>query len=111
MTRTGQLNKRATFQEPIKADDTGGGHDHSWSAGFTVWAHFMPEQGRERLEAGRLESAYMAILTIRDSVQARTITTSHKVIVDGKDHQIKTITNPDQHNRFIEMLVERGVGV
>lgn len=109
MPRAGQMNRRVTFQQEVAVADAGGGREHAWSGGFTVWGQFMPESGRERLEAGRLEAALAGVLRVRSSIQARTITASHRVLIDGAAHQIRSIANPDQRRRFIEFVVERGV--
>lgn len=105
----GKLRKRLTFERIGEVPDGGGGSVVGWSTLTTVWGSFMPERGRERLEAGRLESAVAGVVRVRSSVTARTITESDRVQINSVAYQIRSITNPDQRNKFLEMTIERGV--
>lgn len=107
----GQLRDRVTFQKEIRTPDGGGGSTKSWGDDLTVWGQFNPERGRERLAAGRLESALGGVLKIRSSIAARALTTSHRVTIDGDRFQIRSIANPDRRNRFLEMVVEKNVAL
>ena len=109
MPRAGALNKRVTFQVESVTDDGGGGGALSWTDVVTVWGGFQPERGRERLQAGRLESAVAGVLRVRSSSATRALTAAHRVLIDGLAYQIRSITNPDQRNAYLEMTVERGV--
>ena len=106
----GQLRDRVAFQKKVSVSDGGGGSTTSWQTQFTVWGGFRPERGRERLEAGRLESAVAGVLKVRSSVQARTVDASWRVLIDSVAYQVRSITNPDRRDRFLEMTIERGVG-
>lgn len=108
----GRLNKRALFQAETSTPDGGGGYVVGWSDVLEVWASLEPERGRERLEAGRLEDAFGAILTIRSSVAALALTTTDRVTVDGEPWQIRSgPANQDQHGRYLTFTIERGVAV
>lgn len=104
--RAGDLNKRARFEELVRVPDGGGGYDETWQPLLTVWAQFSPERARERVQAGRLESAFAGALRIRSSTAARQITQQHRVVLDGVTYDIKSVSNPDQRNDMIEMSVE-----
>ena len=105
----GQFNNRVTFESRTVADDGAGGGSVSWTTALVVWGYLAPERGRETLAAGRLQSATMGVLRIRSSAAALLIDPSYRVTIDGAAYQIRTITNPDQRNRFLEMVVEKGV--
>lgn len=105
----GQLRKRVTFEEPVAIADGAGGHATEWMWPLTVWGAIMPERGRERLQAGRLESPVAGILRIRSSSQVRTITEAHRATIDGVPYQIRSIVNPDSRGKYLDMVVERGV--
>lgn len=107
--RAGQLNKRVTFQTATETSDGGGGGSTSWGGNVTVWGQFRPERGRERLEAGRLESAEAGVLTVRSSEATRAITSAYRVLIDSIPFNIRAVSNPDQRNKAIEMVVEKGV--
>lgn len=104
--RAGDLNKRARFEALVRTSDGGGGYDELWQHLMTVWAQFSPERARERLQAGRLESAFAGVVRIRSSSMARTITQQHRVVIGGVTYDIKSVSNPDQRNDMIEMSVE-----
>jgi SPP1 family predicted phage head-tail adaptor len=105
----GRLNKRVAFQRAVKVADGGGGSTTTWETFLTVWGGFFPERTRERLEAGRLESAVAGRLTVRSSDDTRALTTAHRVVIDGYAHQIHAIVNPDQRDKYLDLTVERGV--
>lgn len=105
----GRLRKRVTFQEAVQAADGGGGGATTWRNIVTVWGGLQEDRGRERVEAGRLESAMAGILTVRSSSDTREISAANRVLIDGAPYQVRTIGNPDQRNKFLELIVERGV--
>lgn len=105
----GQLRDRISFRSPAFADDGQGGSSVVWTPEFTVWGAFMPKRGREQLEAGRLESSVEGVVKVRSSSQTKTIKPEWICVIDGIDHNIRSITNPDRRSRFLEMVVERGV--
>lgn len=112
MARIGGMRKRCYFSKPAKrVEDGGGGSPKAWLNALTVWGELIPQTGQERVAAGRLEASGIATLRIRSSSDARTIDESYKVTVDDVDYQIRGIDNPDQRNRFLEMLVEVGVAL
>lgn len=105
----GPSRKRVRFEVENRVSDGGGGNSVTWDEHVTVWGKFKPERGGEKFEGGRNEASLMGILKIRSSTEARLITTAMRVKIDGVAYQIRSIPNPDQRNRFLEMLVERGV--
>lgn len=107
----GSLRKRLTFETEGETPDGGGGYVAGWSTIATVWGSFRPERGRERLEAGRLEGAVAGVVRVRSSATTRTITEKDRVTFGGDSYQIRSLTNPDQRNKFLEFLVEKGVAV
>lgn len=105
----GQLFDRIAFRSPVYDNDGQGGGSVVWTPEFTVWGAFMPKRGREQLEAGRLESAVEGVVKVRSSSQSKTIKPDWICVIDGVDYNIRSITNPDRRNRFLELVVERGV--
>ena len=104
----GQRNKRVTFQRKIKAPDGGGGIGPGWTDLMKVSARFRPERGRERVESGRVSAELTGVLTLRSSAKTRAITEADRVVIKGVPYQIRSIDNPDQRDRDLEMTVERG---
>lgn len=104
--RAGSLNKRARFDALVELPDGAGGFTRVWQPVMTVWASFTPERARERVQAGRLGSAFAGVLRIRSSTAARQITQKHRVVVDGVTYDIRSAANPDQRNDMLEFSVE-----
>ncbi|WP_319528982.1 phage head closure protein [uncultured Cohaesibacter sp.] len=106
--RAGTLNKRVTFNEPLHSIDASGGLVEAWGDDLTVWGGFRPERGREQQENGRLQASVSGILRVRSSSETRAIGEHWRVLIDGEDYSIQSITNPDQRNRELEIIVTRG---
>jgi SPP1 family predicted phage head-tail adaptor len=104
------MNRRVRFDAEVETADGGGGSTRSWTSIATVWGEYMPERGRERIEAGHLEASNVGILNVRySSLLAAMVLSSSRVMIDGVAHQIRSIINPDQRKHRLEMVVERGV--
>lgn len=106
--RSGLLRKRVTFQRQERIADEGGGGEIIWNDLVEVWGQFTPERGFERLEAGRLQGNMMGTLKVRVSSETEAVTLADRVIIDDTEHQIRGIAQPDQKNRMLEYVVERG---
>lgn len=105
--RSGRLRTRIRFERPVqKTDDLGNAYD-GWEALFERWGDLLLQRGREALEAGRLESSNLGTLQIRWSAEAAALDESHRAVIDGRHWQIRSIIDPDQRRRTLEMVVER----
>lgn len=104
--RAGTLNKRALFQVEQETPDGAGGVAREWVESATLWCQFSPERGRERIQGGRLSSNFAGVLRVRSSATSRGITQVHRVTLDGVTYNIRSVTNPDQRNDMIEMVIE-----
>ena len=107
------LRERVAFHRLDAAADGYGNASSGFAAApfLRTRGRLQMERGRERLEAGRTESAVAGVLTIRSSIAARTVTAADKAVIDGDDYQITAITNPDRKNAMLEISVVRGVAV
>ena len=110
MALPGFLPDRCQFQYPFRKPDGGGGFETVYKDAFPQRGKLIMETGRERLQAGRLESAFAGRLRIKASAQARTIEASWRVIVNGIVHKILTVDNSDARSMWIFLTVERGSG-
>ncbi|MDW9855062.1 head-tail adaptor protein [Sinorhizobium meliloti] len=112
MTAAGKLDRRLRF-EARQEIDNGHGSPMSgdWLLRFTVWGKRLFLRGGETVLAARLESRQPAILTIRDSKQAREITSDWRVVdtSDGRVYNIRENPKLSDDRAFLEMLVEAGV--
>lgn len=108
----GRLRGRVTFEQEVKSPDGGGGASIEWGNGFSVWGGFKPERGQERMEAGRLQASLAGVLTVRGSSKVDRVTEDWSVLISVRGiesrYQIRSISNPDERGKYIEMSVEKG---
>lgn len=107
--RARRLRTRCEFQRPTVEKSPTGNQRKGWESFTTVWGDLRPQNGREQLEAGRLESQVPGTLQIRHSSVAAQIDASYRVLIRGEPYQIRAVMDPDMRRRTIEMVVERGV--
>ncbi|HTV69326.1 MAG TPA: head-tail adaptor protein [Rhizobiaceae bacterium] len=86
--------------------------DGVWETQFSVRAELKPRLGGESVMAGRLNGRQPYVVTIRQSLQARKIMPDWQ-LVDANDRSrvlaVKSIIDPDNRNRWLEILAEEGV--
>lgn len=121
MTATASdLRHRVAFYTRVPASPPPpdyGQTEGEWSPtpSFTVAAWIQPRLGGERVLQARLTGVNMANITIRQSVQTRTITTAWKAVDarSGIEYAIRSIIDPDygtpKQGAYFEMLGETGV--
>lgn len=73
---------------------------------FTVWGHVRYLRGGEAVMQARMASKRPAILTIRDSAQARQITSEWRATIGGVVFEVKEDPRPSEDRGFLEMLAE-----
>ena len=104
--RAGPLNKRATFQALTATPDGAGGTTTSWTDYVTVWAQFLPDRAREKIQQGRIADNQSGVLRIRSSTQSRAMDDTYRVVLGGVTYNVRSHTNPDQVNDVLEFLLE-----
>lgn len=116
MATIGSQSKRATFQRDTGTQGVGGSRKRVWTnlPGLErVPVEYKPRRGREAVNAGRLESSTVALVTVQGCAAVRALTPADIVIIheDGADipHRIDSIENPDQRGRDYEIVVGKGV--
>jgi SPP1 family predicted phage head-tail adaptor len=106
----GKYRERAVFTRlNNEAVDAYGQPHNAWDALTTVWSDLRETPGRERVEAGAVNSAVTGTLRIRYSTTAAGITAADRVAVRGNTWNIRSVSQPDRKSKQIEMLIERGV--
>lgn len=111
MVGAGKLDRRLQFERRVETDDGYGNVVGSWVPEFTVAAHRKWLRGGESVMAARLESKQPVILTIRNSVQARTIGNDWRATDtrDSRVYNIREIPKESETRGYLEMLAESGV--
>ena len=77
--RAGDLDNRATFSRRERVETDMGGTLDQWVSQFEVWAAVKHLVGGEAVMQARLASRNPVIVTIRNSTQARRITSEWQV--------------------------------
>lgn len=107
MSSAGKMRDRIRFdQRGLDANQVRQG---PWVEGFTVSAETTWLRGGEGVVAQRLEGKQPVAFSIRDSVQARMITTGFRA-VDIRTHRTFDVTavSPSKTPRFIDVLAVSG---
>lgn len=110
--RSEEMRDRFTIQRRGTGDDGHGNTVGAWADQFTVWGGIEFRRGGEGVLAARLAARQPAILTVRNSVQARGILASDRAVNarTGEVFNIRELPREARENRgFLEMLVEAGV--
>lgn len=77
-----------------------------WEDRFILWCHLRYLRGSEVVMQARLVSRAPVILTVRTSVQARTITSEWRAVIAGSAFGLKEDPRPSDDGAYIEMLAE-----
>ena len=105
----GSLRERVTIQSETRTADAAGGAVVTWSAlphAPMVWARVEPLLGREALQAMQLKApvSYRVTMRWRDD-----ITAAMRLVWGARVLNIRSIINPDERRRYIELMCEEGV--
>ena len=109
--RGGKLRERVVFEKEVQTPDGGGGYELSWAPLKETRGQLMLERGRERVEAGRIESAVAGVLRVRWQPGLNELSADDRAVIDGVAYNIRSVTQPDRRNRALEIVLERGVAV
>lgn len=106
----GKYREKAVFTRLNAEAVNAYGEPHaSWETLFSRWGDFRETTGKERVEAGTVQSTATGTLRIRYSTQAATITAADRVTIRGADWNIRSVIQTDKKSKQIELLCERGV--
>ncbi|MHC2540409.1 head-tail adaptor protein [Sinorhizobium meliloti] len=109
----GRMHQRLHFQKRSIVDDSYGNEVAGpFETVFTTAAELIPLRGGEPVQAARLVGVQPYTVRIRSCAAARDVTPSWR-IVDARNASrvmnIRTVTNPDQKNAWLDLLVDDGV--
>lgn len=105
------LRHRVAFEVRAAAPDGYGNTEGDWERQFTVAAAIEPRFGGEQVMAARLASRQPVSITIRASNAARRIKETWRAIDVRTEivYAIRSIADPNDRRRWLEMLCETGV--
>ena len=101
-----KLDYRATFAAPVEAVDADGQVVQDYQEQFAVWAGVRWLRGGESVMQARMQSRSPAILTVRKTPDTERITSEWRVLVDGRDFDVKEDPRPSDDRGYLEMLAE-----
>lgn len=104
--QAGKLTHRAAFAAPFEARDEDGQLVQRHDAQFTVWCGVRWLRGGESVMQARMQSRSPAILTVRKTPDTDRITSEWRVLVDGRDFDVKEDPRPSDDRGYLEMLAE-----
>ena len=104
--QAGDLSERAAFQSAIESRDADGQIVQGWQDAFSAWANVKYLRGGEAVMQARMQSRTPAVLTIRDSSEARQVTSEWRAVIGGRMFEVKEDPRPTPDLGFLEMLAE-----
>ena len=102
--KAGKLRHRVTIQKLDESQDGTGGirkGSSDWSDFATRWAAIEPLQGRELFIAQQVSAEVNIRLRLR---YLKNVTPRMRVLFDGREFDIKSVLNPGERNRELELL-------
>lgn len=108
-----RLDQRAAFFRRPPILDAGGrdtGDRGPYALAFTVWANFRPESVREAVQGGAARNIETGTLTVRDSLQARTINNGDRVVLQGRDFVVDGVGLSDRRTGTIALSISSNLG-
>ncbi len=109
----GRQREKLHFQKREMIDDGYGNETAGdFATVFTDFAELVPMRGSEPVISARLTGVQPYIVRIRSCVASREVTTAWRAVDARNDKRvfnIRTVTNPDQKNGWLEFLVDDGV--
>jgi head-tail adaptor len=114
--QAGELRDRVGFYKRLPQGDGAGNTEAGYAAtaDFVVSGRIEPRLGGETVLAGRLTGTNLVNITVRQSIQMKTIDTAWKAHDErrGIDYNIRSIIDPNQgtaqRGALLEILCERG---
>lgn len=102
----GKRDKRISFYQITKSDDTSGGKTGVDAAWFTTWAHVRKMSGKRAFDHGfnGLVNNYDMYCLYRSSLSA--LTKDTRISYDGRDFGIKNYELVDEEKHLYHFQVE-----
>lgn len=109
-----KLRNRVVLQSLAETSDTAGGFVSSWQAVATLWAQVTPVAERGIIGGGEQQQAMQqqANQWFRITLRYRTgVTAAMRIVMGSRVFNIRRVTNKDEQNKVLELMVEEGVAV
>lgn len=107
------MRQRITFEtRNVSPDGAGNTETTGWTSQFARGARVHPLRGGEEVTAARLQGTQPVIITVRSDSQTRTIDSTWRANDqrNGVVYDIKSISNNDEKNIYLDLMCVAGVG-
>ncbi len=107
------FDKKADLSQDSPPGDGAGNMEGGFEEQFRLRARIRPLSQREQILADLDQGTEQVVATMRYSAELATVTTAWRArgLWNGKEYNIRSVTNPDEKKRFIDMLLESGVAI
>lgn len=108
----GQLRERVAFEvRPMADDGYGNLQAGDFAEVYRCAAQIMPKMGGETVLASRLTGTQPMLVTVRICAALKDIGTDWRIrdLRSGVVYDIRSISNPDEQKRYLEILAVSGV--
>ena len=102
----GAMRHRVMIQSERRTTDTDGSASLRWYDDVEVMADIKPSSGRERFVGMQLEGSITHKITIRYRAD---MVPKKRLLYGTRAFQVRAVINPDERQRFMELLCEEGV--
>ena len=111
--KSGAMRERLDFQQRGTVDD-GYGNEISgpYATVFTEPAQLVARAGGEAVQASRLTGVQPYTVWVRSNERTRSVTPAWRIVDarnPAREFNIRTASNPDGRNAWIEFMVDDGV--
>ena len=107
----GLMRHRVAFERRSSTEGDGAGnYGGDWVEFYRCAARITPKMGGEEVTAARLQGTQPVIIRVYSCTAARLITSQDRAHDVRGDifYNIKSISNPDERNIWLEMMCEAG---
>lgn len=104
--RAGQLTKMATLLMPVEDLDEDRQPIRRYDDQGKVWCNVRWLRGGESVMQARMTAKSPAIVTVRTSSLSRQITSEWRMLIDGREFDVKEHPRESDDRAFFELLVE-----
>lgn len=107
----GERRERIAFDQRALTSDGYGNASGDWAEEFVRWARVRPRLGGETVLAARLAGTQPVTITILWSPPAAQITPAWRArnVNTGVVYNIRSVVNPDEKKKELDILAEAGV--
>lgn len=104
----GSMRHRIDVQNPSNVRDELGGSDSSFTTATSVWANIQEKDGKEDFARGKVNTTYTHSMTCR---YTPSLNERSRIRYGNRFFNVKSVTNPDGREKFMEVLLSEGSAI